>query len=88
MAYLLHITKLRNTSLRFLSSSVPDEDCPKDGKTEGEIALRTMHGCYGYLNRPEDEAKGLLYREGGSCPVIQPHGIRTDTSPSVVGWMI
>jgi len=30
--------------------------------TEGEIALRTMHGCYGYINRPEDEAKGLLFR--------------------------
>lgn len=40
----------------------PEDDCPKDGETEGEIALRTMHGCYGYLNRPEDEAKGLLYR--------------------------
>jgi len=40
----------------------PADDCPKDGVTEGEIALRTMHGCYGYLNRPEDEAKGLLYR--------------------------
>ena len=40
----------------------PADDCPKDGVTEGEIALRTMHGCYGYINRPEDEAKGLLYR--------------------------
>ena len=40
----------------------PEEDCPKDGTTEGEIALRTMHGCYGYINRPEDEAKGLLFR--------------------------
>jgi len=40
----------------------PEEDCPKDGATEGEIALRTMHGCYGYINRPEDEAKGLLFR--------------------------
>ncbi|MFB3924581.1 MAG: class I adenylate-forming enzyme family protein [Syntrophales bacterium] len=40
----------------------PEDECPKDGKTEGEIALRTMHGCYGYINRPEDEAKGLLYR--------------------------
>lgn len=40
----------------------PEDDCPKDNTTEGEIALRTMHGCYGYLNRPEDEAKGLLYR--------------------------
>ena len=40
----------------------PEDDCPKDGKTEGEIALRTMHGCYGYINRPEDEAKGLLFR--------------------------
>jgi acyl-CoA synthetase (AMP-forming)/AMP-acid ligase II len=38
------------------------DDCPKDGVTEGEVALRTMHGCYGYINRPEDEAKGLLYR--------------------------
>jgi len=40
----------------------PEDDCPKDNTTEGEIALRTMHGCYGYINRPEDEAKGLLYR--------------------------
>lgn len=40
----------------------PADDCPKDGKTEGEIALRTMHGCYGYIDRPQDEAKGLLYK--------------------------
>ncbi|MGA8833378.1 MAG: AMP-binding protein [Desulfomonilaceae bacterium] len=40
----------------------PAHDCPKDGKTEGEIALRTMHGCYGYINRPLDEAKGLPYK--------------------------
>ena len=40
----------------------PADDCPKDEVTEGEVALRTMHGCYGYIDRPEDEAKGLLYR--------------------------
>jgi len=40
----------------------PADDCPKDGVTEGEIALRTMHGCFGYLNRPEDMAKGFPYR--------------------------
>lgn len=40
----------------------PADDCPKDGVTEGEIALRTMHGCFGYLNRPEDTAKGFVFR--------------------------
>jgi long-chain acyl-CoA synthetase len=40
----------------------PEDDCPRDGKTEGEIALRTMHGCFGYLNRPEDTAKGFPFR--------------------------
>ncbi len=40
----------------------PEDDCPRDGKTEGEIALRTMHGCFGYLNRPEDTAKGFSVR--------------------------
>jgi acyl-CoA synthetase (AMP-forming)/AMP-acid ligase II len=40
----------------------PEDDCPKDGVTEGEIALRTMHGCFGYLNRPEDTAKGFSVR--------------------------
>jgi len=40
----------------------PDDDCPKDGVTEGEIALRTMHGCFGYLNRPLDTAKAFPFR--------------------------
>lgn len=40
----------------------PADDCPRDGTTEGEIALRTMHGCFGYLNRPEDTAKGFSVR--------------------------
>nr|NLI49267.1 AMP-binding protein [Propionibacterium sp.] len=40
----------------------PADDCPKDGTTEGEVALRTMHGCYGYVNRPEDEASAFLFR--------------------------
>lgn len=49
-----------------------DEDCsgdpnnhddivPKDGKTEGEICLRTMHSPYGYHNRPEDTAKAFPF---------------------------
>jgi long-chain acyl-CoA synthetase len=40
----------------------PDDLCPKDGKTEGEIALRAMHMPYGYLNRPEDTAKAFPVR--------------------------
>jgi long-chain acyl-CoA synthetase len=40
----------------------PDDLCPMDGKTEGEIALRTMHMPYGYLNRPEDTAKAFPIR--------------------------
>jgi long-chain acyl-CoA synthetase len=40
----------------------PEDECPKDGITEGEIALRTIHGSYHYINRPQDEAKGLFYR--------------------------
>jgi len=40
----------------------PADDCPKDGETEGEVALRTIHGCYGYINRPEDEAKSFPYK--------------------------
>jgi len=37
----------------------PDELAPKDGVTEGEIALRTMHCPYGYINRPEDARKSF-----------------------------
>ncbi len=40
----------------------PTHECPKDGKTEGEIALRTMHCPYGYLNRPEDTGKVFPYK--------------------------
>jgi len=39
----------------------PEDLVPRDGVTEGEIALRTMHGCYGYLNRPQDTEKGFPY---------------------------
>jgi acyl-CoA synthetase (AMP-forming)/AMP-acid ligase II len=40
----------------------PDDLCPIDGETEGEIALRTMHCPYGYINRPEDTEKVFPYR--------------------------
>lgn len=40
----------------------PADECPKDGVTEGEVAMRTIHGTYGYINRPEDEAKAFPYR--------------------------
>jgi long-chain acyl-CoA synthetase len=40
----------------------PDDICPQDGETEGEIALRTMHMPYGYINRPEDTAKAFPLR--------------------------
>jgi long-chain acyl-CoA synthetase len=45
----------------------PDHDCPKDGETEGEIALRTMHCPYSYLNRPMDTQKVFPY-EGWQLP--------------------
>jgi len=40
----------------------PDDLCPMDGETEGEIALRTIHCPYQYINRPEDTAKAFPYR--------------------------
>ncbi len=40
----------------------PADECPRDGKTEGEIAIRTVHGCYGYINRPQDEAKNFPFK--------------------------
>ena len=40
----------------------PDDICPMDNKTEGEIALRTMHCPYQYINRPEDTIRAFPYQ--------------------------
>lgn len=40
----------------------PDDLCPMGGTTEGEIALRTMHCPYGYINRPQDTEKAFPYK--------------------------
>lgn len=53
---------LTRTDLGHLSDpNNPDDLAPKDGKTEGEICLRTMHSPYGYHDRPEDTAKAFPF---------------------------
>jgi acyl-CoA synthetase (AMP-forming)/AMP-acid ligase II len=45
----------------------PADLCPMDGKTQGEVALRTMHCPYQYIQRPEDTAKAFPY-DGWQMP--------------------
>jgi long-chain acyl-CoA synthetase len=45
----------------------PADLCPMDGKTQGEVALRTMHCPYQYIKRSEDTAKAFPY-EGWQMP--------------------
>lgn len=45
----------------------PEDLCPMDGKTEGEVALRTMHCPYQYIQRPEDTRKAFPY-DGWQMP--------------------
>jgi acyl-CoA synthetase (AMP-forming)/AMP-acid ligase II len=45
----------------------PADLCPMDGKTEGEVALRTMHCPYQYIQRPEDTNKAFPY-DGWQMP--------------------
>lgn len=45
----------------------PDDLCPMDGETEGEVALKTMHCPYQYILRPEDDAKAFPF-EGWQMP--------------------
>lgn len=45
----------------------PADLCPMDGKTEGEVALRTMHCPYQYIKRPEDTRKAFPY-DGWQMP--------------------
>lgn len=40
----------------------PADECPRDGVTEGEVALRGIHGVYGYMNRPLDDARNFPFR--------------------------
>jgi long-chain acyl-CoA synthetase len=45
----------------------PADLCLMDGKTEGEVALRTMHCPYQYIQRPEDTRKAFPY-DGWQMP--------------------
>jgi long-chain acyl-CoA synthetase len=43
------------------------DSCPMDGRTQGEVALRTMHCPYQYMQRPEDTVKAFPY-DGWQMP--------------------
>ncbi len=45
----------------------PADLCPMDGKTEGEVALRTVHCPYQYIERPDDTKKAFPY-DGWQMP--------------------